>query len=361
MTEIAGFDRIEVSDADVEAVLDCLSSGWLTMGPRIQAFEKAFSERVSLEHAIAVSSGEVGVHLSLLGLGVGRGDEVLVPGAGTGRIADSVRSTGAEPVAVDVRSVADPVIDPAAAEAAIGSRTRAVVVSHTLGHAGPVDDLLALCEAHAIPVFEDATDAFGTSLADGRLAGTAGALGCFDLSVGSQLPIGEGGMVVTGDEGIAARVRSLRSHAMTSVTWDRHRGHADSYDVVDIGFNFRMDEPRAALGLSRLERYDAELARRRALAAAWREALSGFELVWDGSALDADAPLGVGVVFDHVGARDGALAALASAGIGARALAAERVELPPNAAEATERVLVLPLGESVGEEQVSAGAAALSA
>ena len=360
MTEVAGFDRIEVSDADVEAVLDCLGSGWLTMGPRIQAFEKAFSERVGLEHAIAVSSGEVGVHLSLLGIGVGRGDEVLVPGIGTGRVADSVRSTGAEPVGVDVRSVADPVLDPAAVEAAIGPRTRAVVVVHPLGHAGPVDDLLALCEAHGIPLFEDATDAFGAALADGRGAGTAGALGCFDLSVGSQLPIGEGGMVVTGDEDIAARVRSLRSHAMTSVTWDRHRGHADSYDVVDIGFNFRMDEPRAALGLSRLERYDDELERRRDLVRAWREALTGHELVWAESDLDGDAPLGVGVVFANVAARDGALASLATAGVGARALAAERVERPQHAAEAAERVLVLPLGERVGADEVSAGASALA-
>jgi len=360
MSQIADFERIEVSDADVEAVLECLGSGWLTMGPRIQAFEKAFAERVGLEHAIAVSSGIVGVHLSLLGLGLGRGDEVVVPALGSGRVADAVRSTGAEPVACEVRSAADPVLDTAALEAAFGSRTRAVVVAHPLGHAAPVDELLALCEAHGVPLFEDATDAFGATLDDGRLAGTAGALGCFDLSVGSQLPIGEGGMVVTGDEDLAARVRSLRSHAMTSVTWDRHRGHADSYDVVDVGFNFRMDEPRAALGLSRLERYDGELERRRSLARAWRAALGGTELVWDEAAVERDAPLGVGVLFADAAARDAAAAALEGAGVASRTAPLEPVDLTPHTTEASERLLVLPLGESVGAAEVAAGAAAIS-
>ena len=127
--------------------------------------------------------------------------------------------------------------------------------------------------------------------ADGGGAGTVGHLGCLAFSPGKQLLVGEGGAVITADAEMEAKVRSLRSHAMTSVTWDRHRGYAQSYDVVDVGYNFRMDEPRAALGLSRLPRLARDIARRREVAAGYRERLAGVagvELLWD------DAPVQAG-------------------------------------------------------------------
>src|SRR5690606_10490118 len=123
---------------------------------------------------------------------------------------------------------------------------------HLFGYAADVAALRAACDRHGVALIEDASDAIDARLADGALVGTVGHAATFSLSADRQLGVGEGGFVATADEAVAARVRSLRSHAMTSVTWDRHRGHANTYDIVDIGFNFRLDEPRAALALARL-------------------------------------------------------------------------------------------------------------
>jgi dTDP-4-amino-4,6-dideoxygalactose transaminase len=143
--------------------------------------------------------------------------------------------------------------------------------------------LRGLCGDRGLALIEDCAQAVGARCADDTPVGLAGDIGCFSFFSKKQLCVGEGGMVTSEHEAYAAKVRSLRSHAMTSVTWDRHRGHAESYDIVDVGFNFRMDEPRAALGLSRLTRLDADLATRRARVRRYRSLLAdvpGVELPW---------------------------------------------------------------------------------
>jgi dTDP-4-amino-4,6-dideoxygalactose transaminase len=227
-------------------MLDALRSGWLTMGPRIAAFETEFAAYVGAPLAVAVSSGNSAVHLAVRAL-TSDGDEVLVPAIAGGAAAAAVRAAGGTPVFCDVVAAEQPTLDPADAAARVTDRTVAVVVVHAFGFTAAIPEL-------DVPVIEDARAALGTGV------GTLTA--CWSFADGRALGMGEGGMVTTADEALAARVRLLRAHAMTSGTWDRHRGHSDSYDVVDVGFNFRLDEPRAALGSALLSHLDEDLAGR---------------------------------------------------------------------------------------------------
>ncbi len=269
---------IAVPEQDVQAVLDCLESGWLTMGPRTKAFEQALSDFVGTPHAVTVSSGTAALHLACIAAGIGPGDEVIVPAFTFVASAAAPRYVGAEPVLCDVRSAHDFNIDPDDVARRITPRTRAIVAVHFCGYPADVAALRALCDEHGLMLIEDCAQAIGAQVdADGRQVGTVGELGAFSFFSKKQLCVGEGGMVTSADEQLAERVQLFRSHAMTSSTWDRHRGHDPAYDVVDIGFNYRLDEPRAALGLSRLARLADSIASRRATVRAYRERLAGVD------------------------------------------------------------------------------------
>jgi dTDP-4-amino-4,6-dideoxygalactose transaminase len=265
---------IAVTERDVQAVLDCLESGWLTMGPRTKAFEEALAEFVGTPHAVTVSSGTAALHLACLAAGIGPGDEVIVPAFTFVASAGAARYVGAEPVLCDVRSPLDFNIDPNDVARRITPRTRAIVAVHFAGYPADVAALRALCDERGLVLIEDCAQAIGAHVEDERQVGTVGELGAFSFFSKKQLCVGEGGMVTSTDEQLAERVRLLRSHAMTSSTWDRHRGHDPVYDVVDIGFNYRLDEPRAAFGCSRLARLADDIEARRALVRAYRERLA---------------------------------------------------------------------------------------
>jgi dTDP-4-amino-4,6-dideoxygalactose transaminase len=265
---------LRLDPADVEAVADALRSGWLTMGPRIQAFEEAFAKHLGCRHAVAVCNCTAALHLAYLAAGVGPGDEVIVPSFTFAATASAVIYCGATPVFADILGIEDPSIDPAEVERLITPRTKAVAVVHYAGYPAPVDALAALCRERGLALIEDAAHAPSAEL-DGRKLGTFGLAGAFSFFSNKVLSVGEGGLLATDDDDVAERVRNLRSHGMTSVTWDRHRGHAATYDVVDIGFNYRMDEPRAALALSRLRRLEDDIGRRRELTRNYRAGLRG--------------------------------------------------------------------------------------
>jgi dTDP-4-amino-4,6-dideoxygalactose transaminase len=265
---------LKLEPADIEAVAATLRSGWLTMGPRTEAFEQAFAQHLGARHAVALSSGTAALHLAYLAAGIGPGDEVIVPSFTFVATANGVIYCGGQPVFADIVGLENPSIDPASVERLITPRTRAVAAVHFGGYPAAVDVLADLCRDRGLALIEDAAHAPSAALA-GRKLGTFGLAGAFSLFSNKVLSVGEGGLLVTDDDEVAARARQLRSHAMTSVTWDRHRGHADSYDVVDIGFNYRLDEPRAALALARLPRLEAEIERRRELTLAYREELAG--------------------------------------------------------------------------------------
>jgi dTDP-4-amino-4,6-dideoxygalactose transaminase len=273
-----------MSDEDVAAVMDVYASGWLTMGPRTKEFEAALATSCGAPRAVAVSSGTAALHLACRAAGLGPGDEVIVPALTFLSTAHAPRYCGATTVLADSASGDDPTVSVADVERRITPRTRAVIAVDLFGASADTPALRALCDRHGLVLIEDMAQAIGARDRDGARAGAAADLACLSFFSKKQLPLGEGGAVLTGSDDHAATVASLRSHAMTSGTWDRHRGHEESYDVVDIGHNYRLDEPRAALGLSRLRRLDADIAARRRTVRRYRERLAGI----DGIALVGD-------------------------------------------------------------------------
>jgi dTDP-4-amino-4,6-dideoxygalactose transaminase len=272
LPEIPLFD-LRLQPQDLEAVAETLRSGWLTMGPRTAEFEQAFAAHIGARHAIALSSCTAALHLAYLAAGVGPGDEVIVPSFTFVATAAAVVHCGATPVFADILSRERPVIDPAEVQRLITPRTKAVCAMHYAGYAAPVDTLRELCETHEVALIEDAAHAPSATL-DGRKLGTWGLAGTFSFFSSKVLSAGEGGLLCTDSDEVAERVRLCRSHAMTSGTWDRHSGRTDTYDVVGLGFNYRLDEPRSALLLSRLQRLEQEIARRRELTVRYRALLS---------------------------------------------------------------------------------------
>ncbi len=354
---------LQVSEEDVQAVLECYRQGWLSMGPRIHRFEEEFARVTGAPLAIAVASGTAALHLSLLAAGIGPGDEVILPALTFVAAAGAVRACGGEPVLCDIVGLHDLNLDPADVAARVTPRTKAIIATHWHGYVCDMPALQAVADEHGLTIIEDAAQAVLAEARDGRQAGSLSTAGCFSLFSKKQLCVGEGGMVVTADEAFAAKVRSLRSHAMTSVTWDRHRGHAETYDIVDIGFNYRMDEPRAALGLSRLPRLAADIANRRAQALAYRAALAeidGITFPWDDDAAARSSHFAFAAVFASRAERDRVRGALTEArlqttwypAITMFSEYAGRGPLP-RAEAAAERHLALPLSSTYTLDDVA--------
>jgi len=269
-----------VDEETERAVAEVIRSGWWSMGPQVQAFEEEFARFLQVEHAFAVANGTAALHLALLAVGCGAGDDVLVPSLNFVAAANTIGHVGATPVFCDIEGPDRLNVSPDELEAAVGPATRAIVVMHYGGHPCRMDAIREVARRHGLIVIEDAAHAPGASWRD-RMCGTIGDIGCFSFFSNKNLPTGEGGMIVTDDPALAERVRLLRSHGMTTLTWDRHRGHAHSYDVVAQGFNYRLDEVRAAIGRVQLRRLPANNAARGAIVAQYRadlSAVSGLEM-----------------------------------------------------------------------------------
>jgi perosamine synthetase len=246
-------------------VLDCVDSGWISsLGQYVGRFERDFAAFCEARHAVATSNGTTALHLCLATLGIGPGDEVLVPDLTFVSTANVVRYTGATPVLVD----ADPRtwgMDPADARRKLSARTRAVIPVHLYGHPVDLDPLLALAAERGLHIVEDAAEAHGARY-KGRRVGALGRIGAFSFYGNKIITTGEGGMVVTNDPALAERAAFLRDHAM-----DPHR----RYYHPEIGFNYRMTNIQAAIGCAQLEQADAILARRKVIAAAYEAGLAG--------------------------------------------------------------------------------------
>jgi dTDP-4-amino-4,6-dideoxygalactose transaminase len=365
---------VVVTESDRLAVAECLQSGWLTMGPRTQRFEAALAEWTGAPHAVAVSSATAALHLSCRALGLGPGDEVIVPALTFVATLNAPRYTGAQPVLCDVEAPERPNLSAENVERCITPRTRAVMAVHFCGYTADLGPLRELCDAHGIALVEDAAQAIGAEAEPGRQAGTVGRLGCLSFFSKKQLCVGEGGAVLTADEELATTVRSLRSHAMTSGTWDRHTGHEASYDVIDVGYNYRLDEPRAALGLARLPRLRDDIERRRSAVQRYREALAdtlGLTLMWTDDDVARSSHFAFPVLFESGEERLRVRDALHAQGIQTTRYPALHsfTELAPlaapgslPAAEATaDRHLALPLSSAQSDESVDAVASAVRA
>jgi dTDP-4-amino-4,6-dideoxygalactose transaminase len=251
------------------------------MGPEVSAFEDEFAGFIGVKHALAVANGTAALHLALLALGIGPGDEVIQPAINFVAAANMTAAVGAVPIFADILALEEPTIDPASIEAQITSRTRAVVVMHYGGYSCRMNEIRDVCRRYDLTLIEDACHAVGATSGDngagspgGQSAGGLGDISCFSFFSNKNLATGEGGMVATDRDDLADRVRKLRSHGMTTLTWDRHRGHGSSYDVARHGYNYRTDEVHAALGRAQLIKVQANNESRRRLVARYADALA---------------------------------------------------------------------------------------
>jgi len=258
-TRTIPFGRPMLDEAEKAAVNQVLSGHILTHGPSCAEFERKFAERLGVAHAITTSSCTTALHLSLLALNIGPGDEVIVPAETHVATAHAVEHVGARPIFVDVQRATGN-IDPALVEAAITDRTKAIMVVHYLGLPCDMDEILDLCKSRGIAVVEDCALALGADY-DGRLPGTMGVTGCFSFYPTKHMTTLEGGMLTTNDDAIAARVRKQRAFG-----YDKNLGERSQpgvYDIVMLGYNFRMSEAHAAVGTVQLDKLDGFIETRR--------------------------------------------------------------------------------------------------
>ena len=262
---------------ELHAAMDVIQSGWITMGEQTQLFERAFSDFLGQDAlCTATSSGTAALHMALLAAGVGPGDEVIVPALTFVADINVVRIVGALPVVVDCTSYDDWNISPDGIAAAITPRTKAVLIVHYAGYACDMKAIRAAIrsasEGRPVYLIEDSAHAPGADYW-GQRCGTIGDIGCFSFFSNKNLSLGEGGMFVTRSRELHEKGRHLRSHGMTSLTLDRHKGRAVSYDVIRPGLNYRMDEIRAAIGLVQLKKLEEANVRRGELAKRYRQLL----------------------------------------------------------------------------------------
>ena len=269
--DIPLFD-LDYGEAEISAATEVFKSQWLTMGDRIIAFEAEFAKLCGVPHAIAMNNCTAGLHAAYLACGVTTGDEVIVPSLTFVATVNTIVAAGATPVFADITSPDDLSISPEAIEKAITPRTKAIAVLNYAGFPCALDEIRAIADRKGIALVEDCAHAPG-AFHKGRALGTWGNASAFSFFSNKNLSTGEGGMVITSDDDVAKRLRLLRSHGMTTLTLDRHKGHAFTYDVLLPGYNYRMDEVHAALGSVQLAKLAAKNEKRRILTNYYRKAV----------------------------------------------------------------------------------------
>jgi perosamine synthetase len=266
------FARPEFDDAEAKAVADVLKSGWASQGPAVARFEELFAEFVGARYAVATSSCTTALHLALLLAGVGPGDEVICPSYSFIATANAVLYAGAEPVFADIQSDTWN-IDPGDALARVSPRTRAIMPVHQVGLAADLD---AFAGAPAgVAIVEDAACAIGSTYR-GRPIGSHGHVACFSFHPRKTLSTGEGGMITTDDAGLAERARRLRSHGASVSALSRHQSKGVVFEeYTELGYNYRLSDVQAAIGIAQMPKVSALLARRRAVAERYDAAFRG--------------------------------------------------------------------------------------
>jgi dTDP-4-amino-4,6-dideoxygalactose transaminase len=353
-----------LGQGEAEAAAAAVASGWVAQGPRVREFEEAFAAAIGTPHAIAVSSCTTALQLALIAAGIGPGDEVIVPSLSFIATANAVRYVGAQPVFADVDLATQNLI-PDTVELHLTGRTRAVILVDQAGVPADLDAIRALCDPLQIAIIEDAACAAG-SIYRNRPVGAGAGLAAFSFHPRKLITTGEGGMITTPDEAIAARLRRLREHGMDVSAADRHHSRQPVIEhYTEVGFNFRMTDIQAAIGLVQLRKLSQMVARRRVLARRYRELLSGIS----GLLMADDPPYGatnyqsfwILLPEESAVGRDELLRLLAEAGISARrGIMAAHLEpaysdTGPSRLPITERLtgrsLILPLFHEITQEQ----------
>lgn len=256
---------INIGKEEIKSVENVLKSKWLSMGPVTQKFELKFANYLGGKNAFGVSNGTAALHIANKVLGVRKGDEVIVPSLTFVATANSVLYCGAKPVFADITSEEDFNISPDSTLEKISNKTKAIIVVHYGGYPCNMDAIKEIADDHDLKIIEDVAHAPGAEF-NGKKCGTIGEIGCFSFFANKNIVTGEGGMIVTNNDDLAKKIRIMRSHSMNTLTWDRHKGHAYSYDVVDIGYNYRINEIASAIGLVQLKKLDNNNSKRKIIA-----------------------------------------------------------------------------------------------
>ena len=263
------FDAVEE-----KAVIETLRSKWISTGPKTQEFEDKFADMLGINYALATSNCTAALHLAMILAGVKKDDEVICPSLTFVATANAIKYVGAKPVFCDIKSYEDLTIDPDKLIKLINSQTKAIMVMHYAGFPCDMDRIMAIAKEKKLKVIEDACHG-PLSEYNNKKLGTIGDIGCFSFFSNKNMSTGEGGMLVTDNENIYNKVKLLRSHGMTTLSYERSKGHGTSYDVVDLGYNYRMDDIRASIGLVQLKKLKKDLDKRSFIREQFIEELKG--------------------------------------------------------------------------------------
>jgi len=268
--------KLNFDEAEENAILETLRSKWISMGPRTQQLESEFAASFDVEYAVAISNCTAALHLALLALDVKPDDEVLCPSLSFAATVNCIKYVDATPVFCDIESIERPVISPEEIKSRCTDKTKAIIVMHYGGQPCDMDAIMAFADAKGIPVIEDACHA-PLSEYKGKRLGSIGAIGCYSFFSNKNLSTGEGGMLITNRQDIFEKVKLQRSHGMTTMSFERSKGHATKYDIVDLGYNYRMDDIRAAIGLVQLQKLRGDLEKRAVVRQSYIDGLKNTE------------------------------------------------------------------------------------
>jgi perosamine synthetase len=266
-----------IDEEDIQAVVDVLRSDWLTTGPKVPEFEQAVADYVGAEHAVAVSSGTAALHAAMHAIGIGPGDEVILPPMTFVATANCVVFQGATPVFADV----DPdtlLINPAEVELKISERTKAIIAVDYAGQPCDYDALRDIAQRHGLIIVADACHSLGAKF-KGRNVGTLADLSVFSFHPVKHITTGEGGMVVTDETKFADRIRRFRNHGITSDHHQRRSQGSWFYEMVDLGYNYRISDFQCALGKSQLNKLPEWIKKRREIARYYDEAFAEIPVI----------------------------------------------------------------------------------
>lgn len=271
MDKIPLFD-LNFGPEEEAAVAEVLRSKWISMGPRTREFEARFASMHESRHAVAVANCTAALHLALRICGIGHGDEVIVPSLTFVATANCVRMVGATPIFADVVSLDDWTVCPDDIKNKVTKKTKALIAVHYGGHGANMAKICEVAAEFGLKVIEDACHA-PLGKRDGRFLGTYGDFGCYSFYSNKNMATGEGGMMLIQDDFYDERARLLRAHGMTATAYDREQGK-EFYDVVDWGYNYRIDDLRSAIGIAQLEKLRADVEKRQSLVDRYRQNLS---------------------------------------------------------------------------------------
>jgi len=267
---------LNYDEQEENAIIETLRSKWISTGPKCKKLEKMFSDMLGCKYALTLTNCTSSLHLAIRILEIGEGDEIITPSLTFVAAVNAIRYINANPVFAEIKSFGDLTIDPDDIERKITEKTRAIIVMHYGGFTCDMDRIMEIAKKYKLKVIEDACHG-PLSEHKGKKLGTIGDIGCFSFFSNKNISTGEGGMLVTDSSEYFEKARLLRSHGMTSLSYERAKGHSTGYDVIELGYNHRMDDIRASIGIVQLNKLEKDLKKRVKVRKLYEEYLSNID------------------------------------------------------------------------------------